>query len=357
MPARGLGRSSLLALLLGVLLVSCSTDLDDLMGGRKEAGAREASSGAEAGSGAAGAGLADGSSTTGGAGSAATGGVAGSAGSGGSDWDAGAGGNGGEGGFGGFSGMGGVAGAAGTSGGGAADAMAGASGMDGSGGIGGTAGSGGQSGSAGSGAAGTSGAGGTEAGTDTIIVRDAGSSDAPIDQTTSNDAALLCQGGVCKRVFVSSTPPPGAGNLGGLAGADAFCQSAANTKQLGGTWKAWLSDATTSASLRLTHATVPYVLLEGPTIAANWNALTNGTLDHAINVSEDGTVHTAILEVWTATTLRGAYSGRSCNAWTTNASGSIYADVGLSNQTDGGWTDRFPQFCDRLNVHLYCFEQ
>ena len=245
-----------------------------------------------------------------------------------------------------------MGGVAGLTGGGAHDAVAGASGIDGSGGFGGTAGSGGQSG-----AAGTSGAGATEAGTDTIVVRDTGSSDAPIDEPTSSDAGGLCQAGVCKRVFVSSAPPPGAANLGGLTGADAFCQSAASRNQLGGTWKAWLSDPTTSASVRLTHATVPYVLLEGTTVAADWSALTSGTLAHAINVSDDGTVHTDILEVWTATTSAGAYSGRSCNAWMSNAPGSNTADVGLSNETNGEWTNRFQQFCDRTNVHLYCFEQ
>ena len=347
-------------LLVGALLLaSCNVYLDDLTAGRTDAGPREAGSG-EAGGGAAGAGISDGAGTPGGAGGAGTGGIAGSTGSGGADLDAaGAGGSGGAG-AGGFSGMGGTGGAAGTNGGTGPDARAGAAGMDASDGGGGTAGSGGQSGSAGSGpagSAGTSGSSGAEAGTDAITVLDTGANDAPRDEPTSRDAGVLCEGGVCKRVFVSSQPSSSGANLGGLTGADALCQSVANTNQLGGTWKAWLSDPTTSAAARLTHAAVPYVLLDGSTVAADWTALTSGTLAHTINVSEDGTVHTAILEVWTATTSGGAYSGRSCSAWTSNAPGATTADVGLSSQTNGDWTNRYQQYCDRTNVHLYCFEQ
>jgi hypothetical protein len=66
-----------------------------------------------------------------------------------------------------------------------------------------------------------------------------------------------------KRVFVTSTGYPG--NLGGLAGADAKCQERATAAGLGGTFKAWLSAAGTgnSAAERLTHATVPYVRVDG----------------------------------------------------------------------------------------------
>ena len=62
-----------------------------------------------------------------------------------------------------------------------------------------------------------------------------------------------------KRVFVTSTTYKG--NLGGLAGADAKCQTRANAASLGGTWKAWLSDSTTSAASRLTQSVSGYILL------------------------------------------------------------------------------------------------
>src|SRR3989344_7858176 len=47
-----------------------------------------------------------------------------------------------------------------------------------------------------------------------------------------------------KYVFLTSTIYDG--NLGGISGADAKCQARANTFNLGGTWKAWISDSNTN---------------------------------------------------------------------------------------------------------------
>ncbi|MCB1058064.1 MAG: hypothetical protein KDD11_21405, partial [Acidobacteria bacterium] len=58
-------------------------------------------------------------------------------------------------------------------------------------------------------------------------------------------------------VFVTSVGHDG--NFGGLAGADAFCQSLADAVSLGGTFKAWLSDSTTSPADRFAHRSESYV--------------------------------------------------------------------------------------------------
>ncbi|TSC66687.1 MAG: hypothetical protein CEO21_126, partial [Microgenomates group bacterium Gr01-1014_80] len=87
-----------------------------------------------------------------------------------------------------------------------------------------------------------------------------------------------------KRVFETSLTYDG--NLGGLAGADSKCQTLADTSGRGGTWKAWLSDSATSVSSRFTHATVSYKLLNGTTIANDWNNLTSGTILAPINLTE-----------------------------------------------------------------------
>jgi hypothetical protein len=78
-----------------------------------------------------------------------------------------------------------------------------------------------------------------------------------------------------KRVFVSSQN--GNGNMGGLAGADATCQSEADAAQLTGTFKAWLSDSTASPATRFTHNPGWYVnygdypgYQNGAKIADNW---------------------------------------------------------------------------------------
>src|SRR5262249_23852873 len=83
-----------------------------------------------------------------------------------------------------------------------------------------------------------------------------------------------------KLVFVSSTTYTG--NLGGLSGADAKCQSLATSAGHTGTFKAWLSDDLVDAKSRLTHAMMPYVLVDGTIVATGFNDLTSGTLRHAI---------------------------------------------------------------------------
>jgi hypothetical protein len=232
------------------------------------------------------------------------------------------------------------AGAAGTSAGGTAGATAGV------GGTGGKAGEGGSAGTNGSGGGGA-GAGGTTSKTD------AGADAAP------DASSAVCAPGTCKRVFVSLASPAPRGNLGGIAAVDTFCQTSADAKSLGGTWKAWISDTTGSPSTRFTKATVPYRLLDGSTIAANYTALTSGTLAHAINVHEDGmpVPSGTTYEVWTGTKIDGTYSTRACANWTNDTASAPTADIGVTSVTNNGWTNIYQQFCDRTMLRVYCFEQ
>src|SRR5262245_61095552 len=87
-------------------------------------------------------------------------------------------------------------------------------------------------------------------------------------------------------VFLSSTEQ--AGDLGGIAGADAICQSLAHAADLPGTYRAWLSDGNASPSTRFSRSTAPYTLVDGTLIAGNWNELTGGALQHAIDLAETG---------------------------------------------------------------------
>ena len=90
-----------------------------------------------------------------------------------------------------------------------------------------------------------------------------------------------------KTIFITSQTFNG--NLGGLEGADAKCQELADAADLDGTFKAWLSDSETDARDRLTHATVPYRLVDGTTVADDFTDLTDGSLDAPINRTENGT--------------------------------------------------------------------
>src|SRR5512138_1286183 len=67
--------------------------------------------------------------------------------------------------------------------------------------------------------------------------------------------------------FVTSANPKG-GNLGGLAGADAVCQSLAKAAGAGGkTWHAYLSTSTVDAKGRIGNG--PWFNFKGERIAAN----------------------------------------------------------------------------------------
>ena len=68
--------------------------------------------------------------------------------------------------------------------------------------------------------------------------------------------------------FVTSANPGKGGNLGGLAGADAHCQSLAQAAGAGGkTWRAYLSTSTVDAKDRI--GTGPWQNVKGEVIARN----------------------------------------------------------------------------------------
>lgn len=155
-------------------------------------------------------------------------------------------------------------------------------------------------------------------------------------------------------------------NLGGLSGADALCQSRASAAGLPGTFKAWLSTSSTSASSRLNHSSVPYILVDGSVVAAGWTDLTDGALQHAINLDEFGVGPTpAGTRAWTGSYHNGAtFNGtfgypETCNDWT---SSSVNNDgmVGSAQQTDKLWStlDMLATPCSPTHrYHLYCFQQ
>ncbi len=159
------------------------------------------------------------------------------------------------------------------------------------------------------------------------------------------------------------------GNLGGYVGADSKCQIAANNVNLGGSWKAWISDTTAIYGIpasRFNRATVPYLLLDGTKVADNWNDLIDQTLDHQINISEKSThipqnLDPTIWDVWTNTSTGGSIydtqSTYTCNNFSTNSS-SYTAGGGSSTRTDWWWTnvENRRHTCDTL-ARLYCFEQ
>lgn len=157
-----------------------------------------------------------------------------------------------------------------------------------------------------------------------------------------------------KRVFVTSQTYKG--DLGGLIGADSKCQSLADAANMGSTFKAWLSDNTTSASSRMTQSTLNYVRTDGVVVANGWTDLTDGSIDNIINRDENGTARSG--DVWTNTTSSGARKSATdtCSNWT---SSSTFPDIGYGGTVswpDYSWTDIYSNQCS-TSSRLYCFEQ
>ena len=165
-----------------------------------------------------------------------------------------------------------------------------------------------------------------------------------------------------KIVFVSSNTYNG--NLGGLTGADAKCQTLANNAGLSGTFKAWLSDSSGSPSTRFTKSNVPYKLVNGAIIADNWSDLTNGDIQNPINIKETGQAYTSI--VWSQTSYDGTlqtYSSYNiCAQWTSSSSIDGYrglsgdSRVKTSQWTEWAFTTSNPPQC-WSTLAIYCFEQ
>lgn len=143
---------------------------------------------------------------------------------------------------------------------------------------------------------------------------------------------------------------------------DAKCQQMADNAGLNGKFMAWLSNSTIGMATRYTTATnypdVGYILLDGTLIASSWSDLTDGAINHAINITEDGQVQGGEL-VWSSTETNGAAFARgfySCQDWTVNAVG-LDGHVAYNNYVDGGWTDpSTANGCEKLDQRLYCFE-
>jgi hypothetical protein len=163
---------------------------------------------------------------------------------------------------------------------------------------------------------------------------------------------------VPKRVFV--TNETFSGNLGGRAGGDAKCVSAAADAGLGGQWVAWLSVPGGNAIEHIDDG--PYVLVDGSgPIAANKTELVSGHIAHAINMTESKVVLTENRGVWTGTSSNGTVA-ETCSGWELSSK-TIYGTLGSTLATDDGWTkgagaeppsEVWP--CS-TEVSLYCFEQ
>jgi hypothetical protein len=163
-----------------------------------------------------------------------------------------------------------------------------------------------------------------------------------------------------KVVFLTSVFKTGA--MGGLAGADAHCQTLAAAAQLPGEYMAWLSTSTASPASRMAPATVPYALVGGAVIADDWDDLVDGKLKTPILLTEtgNGPPESPFIcqgsEVWSNTKVDGTVSaGGSCTNWTvTTGTG----DASRSTTSGAFWTEsECPNINCGIALPFYCFQQ
>jgi hypothetical protein len=185
--------------------------------------------------------------------------------------------------------------------------------------------------------------------------------------STSDASGGTC--GFC-RAFVTSTEHNGnlkGSSASGLEGADAICQGLAGGVSLPGTYKAWLSIGNgpneCPACGRFRQSEQPYLLVNGTQIAANWAALTDGSLDANLNITEKGDMIVnegfVFPVAWTHTngdgTAGGLVNNADCQDWTSTVGS---GNTGTINPIGGTWTRGGVAGCSNSGIrHLYCFQQ
>jgi hypothetical protein len=192
-----------------------------------------------------------------------------------------------------------------------------------------------------------------------VCVEDEAACPTSCDAHADCAADAVCIDGACtvgKWAFTTSIGNNG--NLGGLAGADAFCQQLADAAGLRGTYKVWLSDAAASPATRFTQSTVPWFMPVGTTsglkLADDWADLTDGTIDARFVWTETG-VEVPNNIPFTNTEGNGTeWNGNHCSNWTSTAGNGSYGNTG---GTDVTWTQSGTGGACSVVHRYYCFEQ
>jgi hypothetical protein len=144
---------------------------------------------------------------------------------------------------------------------------------------------------------------------------------------------------------------------GGIATADAFCQTEANAASRSGTFKALLATTTASAASRMNMSGSAWVRADGMPLAAPGATPFDG-LQTPINVRADGSYTGGNwVAIGAASLTQNATANKNCNDWNVgNAAGT--AAIGWAERVPEAFTDTDPNepTCDNT-FQLYCFEQ
>lgn len=163
-----------------------------------------------------------------------------------------------------------------------------------------------------------------------------------------------------------------AANLGGLAGADAVCATAAAAAGLdnAGNFLAYAGDGVAAPANRFTDGLAatgyPYARRDGQKLADDLADVFATGLRVPLDVTEYGTVLPPERYAWTGVGVHGDAAAQHCQKWSTTA----FKETGLAGQIspasdseadlfawgiDGHWT-KFVVFPCNFDGHIYCFE-
>lgn len=149
-------------------------------------------------------------------------------------------------------------------------------------------------------------------------------------------------------------------NLGGIAGADQICQTAASAGNLTGAYAAWISAGADSASGDLPVGEV-ILRTDGAVVVNAAEDLIKGPMTMLLNpIDRDEVGGQVTGYAWTGTSAFGGGTGKDCAGWA--ATNGEVTDIGSVGSTGPAWTnttmvDPIGQlFCSATN-HLYCFRK
>ncbi|HTJ44209.1 MAG TPA: InlB B-repeat-containing protein [Kofleriaceae bacterium] len=149
---------------------------------------------------------------------------------------------------------------------------------------------------------------------------------------------------------------------GGLASADALCQSDATAAGKSGTFLAALATSSASAASRFDLGGAPWVRADGPALAATAASLLTGTyLDVAFDVNAAGNFSFGNYGVWNGSTSFASAGTKSttCNDWTdgtagANGSSGVAGDTRVAATWAGGTPG---PTCNSTYLHIMCLEK
>lgn len=156
---------------------------------------------------------------------------------------------------------------------------------------------------------------------------------------------------ISKRSFDSNEPTRG------LAAVDNVCQDEAATAQLGGVWKAWLSDRDTDAVSRLSLPRKSFYTTRGKEVELSGKDFTSGSLLAYIQYDQFGGL-ASVNSAWTGTKSSGSNDGKNdCNKWGQLSENNPKGTYGIIQATKKNeWTSKGTTACT-IKRHFYCFEQ